>query len=319
MLSPSSTAFPFRPALEPIVVDGIDYVALAVADVERAATFYCELLGFAPDRSSQLPHAGDHAVVQAKSGQRVVLCRAPGDKPPDMGRHTAYGVSPHARESIVERIMRAGVAVHDYQEDRNAERSENCYFYDPDENRVQFIRTTAFGEERGAGVSSIDHVGIQAVDLEWEEDLYVGLLGLPVTDLVGWRTEDYKRAVRWGEGQQDMAPGTRRWDKRYSTAFGRSPTIARPNMQLFVSTGAQTLGIFLDYAFYQLPPEEQIIGVPRIGLTVAERELAAIEERFTHAKLLSDGPHWHPPASPYAASLYARDRGGNFLDFCVKR
>jgi catechol 2,3-dioxygenase-like lactoylglutathione lyase family enzyme len=311
MSSLSSPAFPFRSALKPIIVDGIDYVALAVADVERAATFYCELLGFVLDRSPQLPHAGEHAVVQAKSGQRVALCREPGDKPPDMGRHTAYGVAPEAREAILERIIRAGVTVHDYTEDRNAERTENCYFYDPDNNRVQLTRTTAFGQER-VGVVSIDHVGLQAVDLEWEEDLYVGLLGLPVTDIVGWRTEDYKRAARWGEGQEDMAPGTRRWDKRYSTAFGRSPTIARPNMQLFVSAGAQTLGIFLDYAFYQLPPEEQVIGVPRIGLVV-------IAERFAQAKLLTDGPHRHPPSSPYAASLYARDRGGNFLDFCVKR
>jgi catechol 2,3-dioxygenase-like lactoylglutathione lyase family enzyme len=318
MSSLSSPAFPFRSALKPIIVDGIDYVALAVADVERAATFYCELLGFVLDRSPQLPHAGEHAVVQAKSGQRVALCREPGDKPPDMGRHTAYGVAPEAREAILERIIRAGVTVHDYTEDRNAERTENCYFYDPDNNRVQLTRTTAFGQER-VGVVSIDHVGLQAVDLEWEEDLYVGLLGLPVTDIVGWRTEDYKRAARWGEGQEDMAPGTRRWDKRYSTAFGRSPTIARPNMQLFVSAGAQTLGIFLDYAFYQLPPEEQVIGVPRIGLSIAEQELVVIAERFAQAKLLTDGPHRHPPSSPYAASLYARDRGGNFLDFCVKR
>lgn len=291
-------------------LDRIAHVALDVDDVRRAVAFYGEVLGFAAEPAEQLPRCGEHAVVRTSAGGRVVLCRSDAAKPPDMGRHTAFGVSTSGRAAILERLGERSVPVHAYEEDRAAERADNCYFYDPDGNRIQLVS--------GAG-GAIDHVAIQAIDIEWEEDLYVGCLGLPVDAVVGWRTEDYQRAARWGEGKEDMAPGTRRWDKRFAMRPGQGPMIARPNMQLFVRAGSATLGVFLAYERYQLPLEEQIAGTPRIGFAVAATEFETLAERFAQAKLAVDGPHDHPSTSPYRASLYAKDRSGNFLEFCAER
>jgi catechol 2,3-dioxygenase-like lactoylglutathione lyase family enzyme len=311
MSAPSSAAFPFAPAREAIRLAGIAFVALQAGDVERAAAFYCDVLGFAAEPGAQLPRAGEHAIVRTASGQRIVLCAA-GDVPlpPDMGRHTGFGVTPETKDAIVRRLEAAGIEVLRYEEDRPAERADNWYFLDPDGNRIQLVSSAS---------GSIDHAGIQAVDIEWEEDLYVGTLGLAVDHVVGWRTEDYKRAVLWGEGREAMAPGTRRWDKRFAMRPGQGPMIARPNMQLFVRAGRDVLGVFLAYEHYQLPPEEQVVGTPRIGFATSANELDAIAARFAEAKLPVDGPHDHQSTSPYRASLYARDRGGNFLEFTVAR
>jgi catechol 2,3-dioxygenase-like lactoylglutathione lyase family enzyme len=293
-----------------VQLGGIAHVALDVEDVRRAIAFYSEVLGFAAEPAVQIPRCDEHTVVRTPAGGRVVLCRSDAAKPPDMGRHTAFGVSPVSRAAILARLAERAVVVHAYEEDRPAERADNCYFYDPDGNRIQLV-TGANG--------AIDHAGIQAVDIEWAEDLYVGALGLPVEAVVGWRTEDYKRAARWGEGKEDMAPGTRRWDKRFALRPGQGPMIARPNMQLFVRAGSATLGVFLTYERYQLPLEEQIAGTPRIGFGVSATEFATLADRFAQAKIAVEGPHDHPPTSPYRAALYARDRSGNFLEFCAER
>lgn len=315
MSPPSSTApaaFPFASTRDPVRIEGLCFVALAVEDPQRAARFYRDVLGFADDAGAALPRSGVHHVLRTPSGQRLVLCRFDGTpQPPDLGRHTGYGVTREAREAIVRRLQAGGVALETYEEDRTAERADNVYFRDPDGNRIQLVIADRPG--------SIDHAGIQAIDIEWEEDLFVGLLGLPVEEVFGWRTADYKRAARWGEGLESMAPGTRRWDRRYALRPGQGPMVARPNMQLFMRAGAQILGIFLAYERYQLPSDEQVAGIPRLGFAVAPGELATIAARFAEGKLPTDGPHPHPASSPYRESLYARDRGGNFLEFCVAR
>jgi catechol 2,3-dioxygenase-like lactoylglutathione lyase family enzyme len=288
------------------------FAALGVDDPGRAATFYRDVLGFVDDAGAELPRSGEHAVLRTASGQRLVLCRFDGTpQPPDLGRHTGYGVTRETRDAILRQLHDAGVTVETYEEDRTAERADNVYFRDPDGNRVQLVTAGRPG--------SIDHAGIQAIDIEWEEDLFVGLLGLQVEEVVGWRTDDYKRAVRWGEGLESMAPGTRRWDRRFAMRPGQGPMVARPNMQLFMRAGTDILGIFLAYERYQLPVDDQIVGIPRLGFAVAPDQLETIAARFAEAKLPTDGPHRHPAASPYRESLYARDRGGNFLEFCVVR
>lgn len=283
---------------------------LAVDDVAQAARFYRDVLGFAEETGCALPRCGEQAVLRAGAGQRVVLSRSAASQPPDLGRHTAIGVTPDRHAAILRTLRERGVAVETYEEDRAAERSDNVYFHDPSGNRLQLALSAAAG---------IDHAAIQVVDIEWAEDLYVGLLGLTVDEVVGWRTADYKRAARWGEGLENMAPGTRRWDKRFALRPGQGPMIARPNMQLFVRAGNGILGIFLAYERYQLPPEEQVTGTPRLGFAVPPDEFGTIAARFAEAKLPTDGPHAHPGSSPYRESLYARDRSGNFLEFCVAR
>ena len=321
MSPPSEATSLFAPLTDRIAVTGIAHVAIGVADLARARAFYCDLLGFANEPGTRLPACGEHVVVRTSSGQRVALCRLePLVQPPDMGRHVAYGIAASLREEIVRRASARGVAISTYKEDRPAEETDNCYLHDPDGNRIQLVVADAADDAR---VASIDHVAIQAIDLEWEEDLFVRSLGLPVEHITGWRTSDYKRARLWGEGKEDMAPGTRRWDDRFGYVPGKvpgqTPLIARPNMQLFVKAGAQTFGIFLAYHHYQQPPEKQVTGVPRVAFAVARSAFDAIAERFHRAKLPTDGPVRHPATSPYAESLFAKDCGANFLEFCCIR
>ncbi len=42
-----------------------------------------------------------------------------------------------------------------------------------------------------------------------------------------------------------------------------------PNVQLFVRAGDAVLGIYLADTHFQEPPEEDIVGLPRVALAVA--------------------------------------------------
>src|SRR5580700_3934084 len=97
MSLPSSAAgirFPFPSTREPVRIDGLSFVALAVAEPARTAQFYRDVLGCATEPGRALPRCGEHAVLRTASGQRVILCRNDATpQPPDLGRHTAFGVS----------------------------------------------------------------------------------------------------------------------------------------------------------------------------------------------------------------------------------
>ena len=111
-----------------------------------------------------------------------------------------------------------------------------------------------------------------------------------------------------------MAPGCRRWDIRYNVYHGKDP-VARPNVQLFVQAGDGVLGIYLAVEHFQEPPEEQVVGLPRIAFALAPQDIEPM------AELLADwgpmvGPVAHPAGSPRSRSLFVKDPGGNFIEFC---
>ncbi len=296
---------------------GISHVALLVADLAAAREFYCDVMGFRLLGSDVLPSCGHHALVATASGQLVALCE--GDRDPGLaetGIHQGYRVSAAARDEILARLQRRGTTVHRYKEDRPAEDAHNLYVFDPFGNRLQLVTPAADPVARpdDALIAGIDHACVQAADVEWEEKFYTGHLGLPVDHVVGWRTADYARARAWGEGKDPMAPGCRRWDKRYNVIHGKDP-VPRPNVQLFVRAGDAVLGIYLADTHFQEPPEEDIVGLPRIAVAVASQDIDRL------AELLADwGPMVglvaHPAGSPRARSLFFKDPGSNFLEFC---
>lgn len=305
-----------RPA--DIRLDGISHLAVNVDDIDMALNFYRDVLGFSHEPAVTLPQCGTHAVVKAPSGQRVALCRSELPRASaDSGVHNAYRVTAAGRSSIVDRIARQGGKVFSYREVRPAEAGDNCYFYDPFGNRIQLVVTdrAASGAQSNAAVQGIDHAVIQTIDIEWEEDFYVHLLGLPVDCFVGRRTADYVLAQMWKDGKEDIAPGIMRLDKRYSTIHGTDP-VPRPNMQLFVETGEDVLGIYLTNKPFQEPPEEMVIGTPRTAFRVTRAALAAIAASLQGAKHPTVGPVEHPAGSPVRYSLYCRDPGANFIEFC---
>jgi catechol 2,3-dioxygenase-like lactoylglutathione lyase family enzyme len=298
-------------------MDGISHLVVESSDLKRGVEFYRHL-GFAAVDSKRLPNCGDHALLQMTSGQLLVLSR--NEQPrslPETGTHQAYRVTPRERDAIGEKLTAAGVPMHRYKEDRPVESSDNFYFFDPDGNRIQLVASSGSPDLQGK-VLGIDHAAIESHDLEWAEDFYVKRLGWTAENRVGWRTEDYARAKLWGEGKEDMAPGTRRWDRRYTT-MEQKRLLPRPNTQLFVRIGDGTLGIFLATQHRQEAPEEQIIGTPRVGVRTSRAVLEKTATLLAETRSPAEGPVEHPSGSPIALSLYVRDPGGNFIELCVLR
>jgi catechol 2,3-dioxygenase-like lactoylglutathione lyase family enzyme len=298
-------------------MDGISHIVIEVADLKRAKEFY-GLLGFAFAGDNSVPECGRNALFRAASGQGLVLAETPEPRAlSETGVHQAYRITPSDRDAVAKELAACAVTVHTYEEDRPHEKRDNFYFYDPDGNRVQLVASAATSGASGR-ILGIDHAAIECHDLEWAEDFYVKKLGLTVDHRVGWCTDDYVRAQLWGEGKENMAPGTRRWDQRY-TVMEQKRRLPRPNTHFFVRVGEQVLGIYLATQHRQEPPEEQIVGTPRIGLRAGREVIGQTAQRLAATRTPIQGPVEHPGPAPIAASLYIRDPGGNFLEICVPR
>jgi catechol 2,3-dioxygenase-like lactoylglutathione lyase family enzyme len=300
-----------------MLMDGISHIVVEVADLKRAKEFY-RLVGFELAGDDRVPECGRNAFFRTPSGQGVILCERPEPRSlPETGVHQAYRITLTNRDAVARQLAACGVAVQAYKEDRPLEEGDNFYFYDPDGNRIQLV-ASAGSSGASAEILGIDHAAVECHDLEWAEDFYVNRLGLTVDHRVGWRTKDYVRAKLWGEGKEDMAPGTRRWDQRY-TVMEQKRRIPRPNTHFFVRIGDEVLGIYLATQHRQEPPEEQIVGTPRIGLRAGRQVMAQVAQSLRTTRTPIKGPVEHPDPAPIAASLYVRDPGGNFLEICVPR
>lgn len=298
-------------------MDSISHIVLEVADLQRAKEFY-RPLGFELADDVRVPECGRSVLLRTASGQGVILSETPQPHSlPETGVHQAYRISPLDRDAVAKELAACAVTVHTYEEDRPHEKDDNFYFYDPDGNRIQLVASAATSGASGK-ILGIDHAAIECHDLEWAEDFYVKTLGLIVEHRVGWRTDDYVRAKLWGEGKENMAPGTRRWDQRY-TVMEQKRRLPRPNTHFFVRVGGEVLGIYLATQHRQEPPEEQIVGTPRIGLRASRQALNQTAELLAATRTPINGPIEHSEAAPIAASLYIRDPGGNFLEICVPR
>jgi catechol 2,3-dioxygenase-like lactoylglutathione lyase family enzyme len=301
-----------------LAAEGIAHTVIEVSDLGRAREFYRQHLGLCAAPAESWPVAGELA-LPLLSGQHLVLRRAATPRAfPNTGVHQAYRASPATIERAVQSLTANATTVHRYHEDRPAEQADNVYFADPDGNRIQLVRreTTV-----GPGVIGIDHTAIQASDMEWIEDFYGGRLGLPVDHRVGVNTADYVRARAWGEGKDDMAPGTRRWDERYRDIPGGKPgqgrRVPRPNMQIFFAVGDAVLGVFLALTHEQEPPPTLAKGSPRTAYRTTRAELDRAAAALADASIAMLGPVEHSARSPIAASLYLRDPCGNFIELCA--
>lgn len=299
-------------------MEGINHIVIEVSDLKRGDEFYRDVLGFESLGYDRVPDCGHSVLLRATSGQWLILSENPQPRSlPETGTHQAYRVAPSDRETIGKKLAALRIEVHTYKEDRPAEEEDNFHFYDPDGNRIQLVASKTH-HDAGRKVLGIDHAAVECHDLEWAEDFYVKVLGLTVDHRVGWRTADYVRAKLWGEGKEEMAPGTRRWDQRY-TVMEQKRRIPRPNTQLFMRVGDGVLGIYLATQHRQEPPEKQIVGTPRIGLRASRRALDEAVKLLTERCFPFQGPIEQPASTPIAASLYFKDPGANFLEICVPR
>jgi len=298
-------------------MDGISHIVIEVGDLARAKEFY-RLLGFESADAAGMPECGRSALFLTASGQAVIFSESPQPRSlPETGVHQAYRISLSDRNAVARKLAACAVTVHTYEEDRPSEKADNFYFYDPDGNRIQLVASPASSEGSGK-ILGIDHAAVECHDLEWAEDFYVKQLGLEMDHRVGWRTDDYVRAKLWGEGKEHMAPGTRRWDQRY-TVMEQKRRLPRPNTHFFVRLGEEILGIYLATQHRQEPPEDQVVGTPRIGFRAGCQTMERVAQALAASRTPMKGPVEHPNSASIAASLYIRDPGGNFLELCVPR
>lgn len=298
-------------------VRSIAHTVIEVSDLARARAFYGERLGLRT-ATDNWPDGGE-VCLSCPSGQRLILRQTAQPRTlPDTAVHQAYRATPAGIDRIVQSLAADSITVHRYHEDRPAEQADNCYFADPDGNRIQLV---ASGQGNEPGVLGIDHTAVLASDMEWIEEFYVDKLGLAVDHRVGWNTGDYVRARAWGEGKEDMAPGARRWDERYRDIPGGKPgqgrRVPRPNMQIFFQMGDAVLAVYMAASHVQEPPPRQAKGSPRTAYwtdrATIERTAALLED----TRVATLGPVQHPSKSAIAESLYFRDPCGNFIELCA--
>ena len=117
-------------------MNGIHHVALAVADVSRAVSFYTETIGLeaiGPDDPTNDIETAAYFWLRCGSDQWVNLARKPNATPTESGLHDDPHVALRASESAVDaladRLADAGIEV------RESETS--VYFRGPDGNFVE--------------------------------------------------------------------------------------------------------------------------------------------------------------------------------------
>lgn len=288
-----------------LAIEAISHLVVAVADRARARAFYGDLLGFKAVGTDVLADCGRHDLLVTPSGQQLVLAEAAkGADLRETGVHQAYRFTAGEREQVAARLTAAGVEVQRYGEDRPAEAGDNFYAFDPDGNRVQLVAAARGG---------IDHACVQVPDVLWAERFWGSELGLALDHRVGWRTADYVRARKWADGEEQMAPGTRRMDKRYTVMVNRK-TVPRCNMQLFYRAGDAIIGVYLANKHVQEPPEEQLVGVPRIAFRAPRQTLDRAAEALAYHGRPFKGPFAPPAGQPFEAVLHFKDNGGNFFE-----
>ncbi len=294
-------------------LSGLSHLVIQVSDAARAAEFYADVLGLEA-RAASWPGCADALVLAAGGGGHLVL--SPAAELTDLretGVHHAFAVSPAQREKAAAALAARGVEVLDYAEDPPAEAKGGFYFLDPDGNRIQLV--TAPGADEG-GAPRLHHTAVQVADILWAERFYTEVLRLTPVHRVGWNTADYARAQLWADGKEDMAPGTRRLDKRYSSIVNQR-MVPRVNMQVYFACGGGVFGVYLANRHFQEPPEEVALGVPRTAFRVTEDGLARARQRLEAAGWQLEGPVAHPCGLPIVASLYLRDPGGNFIELAT--
>lgn len=298
-------------ALDDLTFLGISHLMVEVHDLESSHAFYADILGFDVVGNDLWPDCGRHVVLHAADGQHLIL--ATREDAPDLretGVHQAYGVSRERRDEIAARLTSGGIEIRNYREDAAIEEGDNFYFLDPSGNRIQLVAT---GDGPSDAPPRLDHAAVQVADILWAEQFYTRTLGLPVAHRVGWNTGDYIHARAWAEGKEDMAPGTRRLDKRYTVMVDRK-VVARPNMQIFVRFGETIFAIYLANQHFQEPPEEEFTGTPRTAFAVAPGVLEQACRRLEREGWAFKGPIHHTAGAPVSASVYFKDPGGNFIE-----
>lgn len=294
-LAPAATQTPQGP----IVVDLLMGVRLEVADLDAARSFYDPIFR---DAAGEWRQDGPVLTYQAPPQSIEFVRRSRPRTLSDSGQHQAYRVRTARLPSLLEELAARGVRVEWWREDHPAERAVSAYLQDPSGNWVQLVPSD------GGGLL-LAHAAIEVHEFDYCEYLYLRELGGKVEYYCGWRIEDQEEARAWGAGDDPCAPWTRRdnpgWND-FRDEGTRDPNlrVPRPNTQLFIQYGATLLAMISATKTRQEPPEEQIIGTPR--LIFRARQAAANATAYLATEPI--------PFERRAQSIFLRDPDGNFVE-----
>lgn len=295
------------------IFQGFSHLVVGVDDLDAAEAFYRDGLGMVPVGRDAWPDAGANAVLKA-GDQHIILSRLAAR--PDMtatGVHQGYRIGAKGRAALCARLAKMGVTVESYREDRPAEANDNFYAFDPSGNRVQLVVDARANGV--AAVTGIDHACVQDYDMQWAQAFYGDMLGLPVDHITGLHTDDYVRAQDWGDDKEAMAPGCCRLVRYYREIPGQNRMQPRPTLQMYFRAGDGVIGVYMAMDDYAEPPEDRLTGTPRMALRVGagglDRVAQMLEVRGRPFRRVD-----HGGKGAVARSLYSRDVGGNFIEFC---
>jgi catechol-2,3-dioxygenase len=290
---------------------GLSHLVIEVGDLS-IAEFYRDTLGFTEAGHDVINDCPASVALAGADGGFLVLAK--GEDHPDLnttGVHQAYRIDAKNRARIKDALEQQGIAIHTYKEDRPAEEEDPFYFTDPAGNRVQLVTRS-----QSEGPPLLDHAAVQVANMWWSEVFYTQTLACAVEYRVGWKTADYARAKLWANGKEDMAPGTRRMDKRY-TSIVKNREVPRVNLQLYLRIGQTPFAIYLSNQHFQEPPEESLVGAPRTAFAVSADTIDQTCRRLEAARWPLKGPVAHG-GGPIIRSLYFKDPGGNFIELAQR-
>lgn len=138
------------------VIASLEWLGLAVADVETANTFYEPLLGS--------PHEGADGELWYEVGPTDLRLKPPGTDPPG-GAHVHYAFSAGERAYTE---YKTTMAQHGPVEEHELGVYRSAYTFDPDDHCVEF----AARDGDGTGLSSIFEIVLEVDSLEAAERWY---------------------------------------------------------------------------------------------------------------------------------------------------
>lgn len=261
-----------RPAI--LTADTISGATLEVADLNLARAFYDPIFREAPGQWETRPGALSYQTRDQKI--EFVEVAAP-SAPPDSAQHQAYRVPRGRLRAVANELEQSGFGADRWHEDHPSEQEPTAYLQDPSGNRVELIGTDT-------PALLLDHFAFEVHNLEPISVFYLAVLGGTIDHYFGRSMDDYEAAKAWGEGRDpDAAPWTRFFPRGNSINdhMRRADRQSHPAQQLSIGFGNTRVCFFLGTVHRQDPPEEQLVGTPRVAFrtrATADQVIAGLRQ-----------------------------------------
>ena len=134
------------------MIQGLDHIALAVSDLKRSATFYCDVLGMRVVDSGPVESA-EFYWLNFGAGQTLNLALNPAQTPKALGIELNWSRTPHVAFSAPDETLEVLEKRLDKQGILYKRSATGLYFADPDGNYLE----VTFWREKGLRDAGIPH------------------------------------------------------------------------------------------------------------------------------------------------------------------